>query len=179
MINPRPAAVVTEAMLADVDPIDRIEQEAFNTPWSRELLRAALLNDAYRVRILRTEDQGLLGFSIAHAMRGRSNLDNLAVDRAARSRGYGSQLIQDWIDDAYDRELESLTLQVNTANVRAQKLYEQFRFRTAKLLVAYYPNGDDAYQMERSVTPRTPLLRAPGSRRYWLPASRRGWLSGR
>jgi ribosomal-protein-alanine N-acetyltransferase len=176
MINPRPDAVVTEAMLADIDAIDRIEQEAFNTPWSRDLLRAALLNEAYRVRILRTQDQGLLGFSIAHAIRGRSNLDNLAVDRSTRSRGYGSQLIEDWIDDACDRKLESLTLQVNTANVRAQKLYEQFRFRTAKLLVAYYPNGDDAYQMELALAAHLgSTLHRPS--RGWLQPRRR-WSLG-
>jgi ribosomal protein S18 acetylase RimI-like enzyme len=37
---------------------------------------------------------------------------------------------------------------VNTSNVRAQKLYEEFDFKNLKLLVGYYPNGDDAYQME-------------------------------
>jgi [ribosomal protein S18]-alanine N-acetyltransferase len=176
MINPRPDFAITAAMLVDIDAIDRIEQEAFNTPWSRDLLRAAILNDAYRVRILRTEDMGPIGFSIAHAMRGRSNLDNLAVERSTRGRGYGSQLIQDWIDEASSRQLESLSLQVNTANVRAQRLYEQFRFRTSKLLVAYYPNGDDAYQMERALTPHPePGVRQSG--RGWLH-SRRRWALG-
>ena len=91
MINPRPEFLVAAATPDDVDGIDRIEQEAFNTPWSRDLLRAAIVNESYRVRTLRTEEEGLLGFYIAHAMRNRTNLDNLAVERSARSRGYGTQ----------------------------------------------------------------------------------------
>jgi len=176
MINPRPEFEIGPARLDDIDGIDRIEREAFNTPWSRDLLRAAILNEAYRVRALRTEDQGLLGFYIAHALRNRSNLDNLAVERSMRSRGYGSQLIHDWSEDSRSQRLELLTLQVNTANVRAQRLYERFRFSTAKLLVAYYPNGDDAYQME---CPLPPLPDAVAARRArgWLRPRRR-WLLG-
>jgi [ribosomal protein S18]-alanine N-acetyltransferase len=173
MINPRPQFSIGAANLADVDGIDRIEHEAFNTPWSRELLRAAILNDGYRVRVLRSEAEGLLGFYIAHVMRDRSNLDNLAVERDLRSQGYGSHLIRDWMDDARSQRLETLSLQVNTANIRAQKLYEQFHFKTTRLLVAYYPNGDDAYQMECSVAPTPELPRAPGSKRYWLQPRRR------
>jgi ribosomal-protein-alanine N-acetyltransferase len=179
MINPRPEFHIAPALLDDLDAIDRIEQEAFNTPWSRELLRAAIVNDAYRVRALCTDSDGVLGFSIAHEVRDRSNLDNLAVERATRSRGYGSHLIRDWLDDAGRHGLEVLSLQVNTANIRAQKLYEQFHFKTTKLLVAYYPNGQDAYQMERGIAAPAPLGRAPGSRRYWLPARRNGWPDGR
>jgi [ribosomal protein S18]-alanine N-acetyltransferase len=179
MINPLPSFDIDGASLADVEAIDRIEREAFNTPWSRELLRAAILNEAYRVRTLRTVDEGLLGFYIAHALRGRSNLDNLAVERGLRSRGWGSRLIEDWIAHARGEGLDVLSLQVNTANVRAQKLYEQFHFKTSKLLVAYYPNGDDAYQMERGVGTAQSLQRAPGSRKYWLPSRRGGWLGGR
>jgi ribosomal-protein-alanine N-acetyltransferase len=181
MINPRPEFTIDAASPADVEGIDRIEREAFNTPWSRELLRAAILNEAYRVRTLCSEDEGLLGFYIAHALRGRSNLDNLAVDRGGRGRGWGSLLIGDWIAAARGQRLDLLTLQVNTANVRAQKLYERFQFRTCKLLVAYYPNGDDAYQMERGVASTPALEPAPGSRRNWQQAlaRTRGGPAGR
>lgn len=163
MINPRPEYSIGPASPADLDAIDRIEQEAFNTPWSRELLRAAISNDAYRVRTLRAGLEGVLGFYIAHTTRERSNLDNLAVQCSLRSRGYGGELLRDWIGEADAQKLEMLTLQVNTANVRAQKLYERFRFKTAKLLVAYYPNGDDAYQMERALLAARATIPAPGA----------------
>ena len=171
MINPYPDYWIGPASVDDLDIIDRIEQAAFNTPWSRDLLRAAIVNDAYRVRALRTEHDGLVGFYIAHPLRERTNLDNLAVDAHARSHGWGSVLIDDWIGHARRQRLGQLTLQVNTANLRAQKLYERFQFRAARLLVSYYPNGEDAYQMERSLIPEG-AAPAPETR----PVRWRDWL---
>ena len=47
----------------------------------------------------------------------------------------------------------SLTLQVNTRNQAAERLYRAFSFRRVRLLTGYYPDGEDAYQMERDLTP--------------------------
>ncbi len=173
MLNPLPQPTIAPASLHELGALDRIEQAAFNTPWSRELLRAAILSDQYRVRALHTEAEGLLGFYIAHPIKERTNLDNLAVDAAARNRGHGSCLIHDWIDHAQESHLRTLSLQVNTANKRAQQLYERFGFRTVKLLVSYYPNGDDAYQMERALQPSVPYEAGTVRR----PTRRWGWRS--
>jgi len=151
MINPIPATYIETGELSDIEDMDRVEQEAFNTPWSRELLRAAILNDQYQVRVLHSEDVGLLGFYIAHDVKGKSNLDNLVVEGWARNQGHGSTLILDWIEQSQNLPADMLTLQVNTANKRAQALYERFDFRTSRLLVSYYPNGEDAYQMVRAM----------------------------
>lgn len=157
MQNPSPEFTIGPANATDLETIDRIEREAFNTPWSRDLLRGAVVNGQYRARALRSPEGHLIGFYIAHLMGRQSNLDNLAVDAWARGKGYGSHLIEDWIRLTRQDEGELLTLQVNTANKGAQKLYERFRFHAAKLLVSYYPNGDDAYQMVRNLksTPET------------------------
>ena len=169
MQNPSPEFTIGPAHSADLEAIDRIEREAFNTPWSRDLLRGAVVNGQYRARVLRSPEGHLIGFYIAHIMGRQSNLDNLAVDAWARGRGYGSRLIEDWIRQARMDGGEILTLQVNTANKDAQRLYERFRFQTAKLLVSYYPNGDDAYQMARNLkaSPETKegLLRRGRNRR--------------
>lgn len=178
MINPYADYWIGPATLDDLGRINRIEQAAFNTPWSRDLIRAAIVNDAYRVRALRTEADGLLGFYIAHPLRERSNLDNLAVDESARSQGWGSLLIDDWVAHARRERLAVLTLQVNTANGRAQKLYERFRFQVARLLVSYYPNGEDAYQMERVLRHDAPSAGRHETHsvrwRNWLRPARRG-----
>lgn len=151
MQNPSPEFTIGPARSTDLEAIDRIEREAFNTPWSRHLLRGAVVNGQYRARVLRSPEGHLIGFYIAHLMGRQSNLDNLAVDAWARGRGYGSRLIEDWIVQARIDGGDTLTLQVNTANKGAQRLYERFRFQAAKLLVSYYPNGDDAYQMVRKL----------------------------
>lgn len=154
MFNPRTRETITSATLMDMANIDRIEKAAFATPWSVGLIRAAIHNKQYDVRVMRTEDTPVAGFYIAHVARDKSNLDNLAVHESIRGRGHGSSLIEDWIARANGRRAAGLALQVNTQNVRAQKLYKDFGFRMIRLLVAYYPNGDDAYLMERALAPR-------------------------
>ena len=151
MLQPKTTLHLRSAALSDIDGIDRIEREAFSTPWSRDLLRAAIVNRQYTVQAL-SEDGRLVGFYIAHTVQRRSNLDNLAVDAPERRQGHGRRLMQDWMLRARGTGLNGLTLQVNTANAVAQQLYESYGFRTTRLLVAYYPNGDDAYQMELALS---------------------------
>ncbi|MDH5753309.1 MAG: GNAT family N-acetyltransferase [Deltaproteobacteria bacterium] len=149
MINPLPPAEIEPAHPDDLGVIDRLQQEAFNTPWTTELLRAAILNEEYCVRVLRNPLLGLLGFYISHAVEKRCNLDNLVVRPAQRRKGLGTMLINDWAEQAAAKGLHVLTLQVNTANRDAQRLYERLGFRSTRILISYYPNGNDAFQMER------------------------------
>ena len=174
MINPLSTEISVEtAQLADVAVMDRLEQEAFNTPWSQELLRGAILNPEYIVRVLRHPLEGLLGFYIAHGVEERCNLDNLVVAPPHRNLGHGTLLIQDWIARARGRNLGRLTLQVNTANRDAQRLYERLNFRATRLLVSYYPNGEDAYLMVRELTPERPAATEPWPELGWTGKPRR------
>jgi ribosomal-protein-alanine N-acetyltransferase len=142
---------IAPAMPDDLPAMDRIEQQSFSTPWSLDLMRGALANHRYRVRVLRTSDAQLVAFYIAHTSDTASNLDNLAVLEASRRQGLGRRLVVDWIAHARRQRLTALTLQVNTRNQAAERLYRTLSFRRVRLLTAYYPDGEDAYQMERDL----------------------------
>jgi ribosomal-protein-alanine N-acetyltransferase len=144
---------IEPARVDDLQAMDRIEREAFATPWSLDLMRGALVNSRYRVRVLRSTQGRIVAFYIAHVTDNVSNLDNLAVTAASRRQGIGRRLVVDWIAHARRQRMGSLTLQVNTRNPGAEKLYRTFSFRRVRLLTGYYPDGDDAYQMERDLTP--------------------------
>ena len=151
MIRPKSVSIpygIQRATLAEFHEINRIQGDAFATPWSKELIRGAIVNKKYEVRIIMAEQGFVAGFYIAHTIHDRSNLDNVAVDEPVRNVGYGRRLIQDWIDRAEMQQMATLSLQVNTSNTRAQKLYFEFEFEKTRLLAGYYPNGDDAYQLE-------------------------------
>ena len=155
MIRPKSVNLpygIKGATLANFRDINRIQDEAFSTPWSKELVRSAISNKKYDVRIIMDDYGRVAGFYIAHTIHDRSNLDNLAVDAPVRNRGYGRRLIQDWIDRAELQQMATLTLQVNTANKGAQLLYYEFEFEKSRLLTGYYPNGDDAFQFEMALT---------------------------
>jgi [ribosomal protein S18]-alanine N-acetyltransferase len=145
------AYAIAPAQLDDLIIMDRIEQEAFTTPWSLDLMRGALVNHRYRVRVLRGDQGRVIAFYIAHTTDNQSNLDNLAVNAPSRRQGCGRRLVVDWIAHARRQRLAALTLQVNTRNQAAERLYRTFSFRRVRLLSGYYPNGEDAYQMERDL----------------------------
>lgn len=144
---------IRHASLVDLSELDRIEQESFSTPWSKELIRGAIYNTRYDVRVILCSDLMVQGFYIAHVVQRSSNLDNLAVDQRERQRGLGRQLIDDWILRSRNQDLGALTLQVNTANLIAQTLYLDYGFRIERVLRRYYTNGDDAYEMGLELTP--------------------------
>lgn len=154
MIRPKSLSIlygIQGATLADFHEINRIQGDAFATPWSMELIRGAIANTKYDVHVILDEQGSVAGFYIAHTIHDRSNLDNLAVDAPVRSMGYGGRLVQDWIDRAEMQQMATLSLQVNTRNMRAQELYIEFKFEKTRLLAGYYPNGEDAYQMELAI----------------------------
>ncbi|MFI5400869.1 MAG: GNAT family N-acetyltransferase [SAR324 cluster bacterium] len=142
---------IVQAQPEDLPAMDRIEHEAFSTPWSLDLIRGALVNHRYRVRVMRGADGRPIAFYIAHTTDNQSNLDNLAVTESSRRKGCGRRLVVDWIAHARRQRLAALTLQVNTRNLAAERLYRAFSFRRVRLLAGYYPNGEDAYQMEREM----------------------------
>ena len=154
-VAPAPVEVgflaIAPARAEDLPAMDRIEREAFTTPWSLDLMRGALSNHRYRVRVLHGSESRLVAFYIAHTTDAASNLDNLAVTEASRRQGYGRRLVVDWIAHARRQRLAALTLQVNTRNQVAERLYRAFSFRRVRLLSGYYPTGEDAYQMEREL----------------------------
>ena len=144
------------ATLGDVPHIARIAQDAFETPWSLPMLRAAILNFSYDVRVLRDAADGVLGFFVAHTVLSESNLDILAVDGPVRGNGYGTHLLNTWIDLSREKKLRGLVLQVNTKNAGAIKLYIATRFRKTRRIEGYYPNKDDAFEMKRSLRTAPP-----------------------
>jgi ribosomal-protein-alanine N-acetyltransferase len=146
-----PNQEIRPAYETDLDEIDRIERAAFATPWSRQLLQGAIANRQYEVRVLASRFGIVRGFSIAHLEAGVSNLDNLAVDEPLRNRGYGRQLLEDWVARGKLRQVRALTLQVNTTNVDAQRLYRRYAFAVTRRLVGYYPSGEDAFEMEKAL----------------------------
>lgn len=144
---------ITPGISDDVAEMERMERAAFATPWSGELLHAAILSREYSVRVLRSTDIPVVGFSIFRTQGRVSNLDNLVVAEPCQGRGNGKVLLEDWFHRATSSEASTLTLQVNINNQGAQKFYRAFRFKATRLLNGYYPNGEDAFQMEKQMLP--------------------------
>ena len=76
------------------------------------------------------------------------HLISIAVLEEYRRRGIGSELLRRTIETARaDNNIVSVYLEVRVSNEPAIRLYEKFGFRKARIIRAYYRDGEDAYVM--------------------------------
>ena len=78
-----------------------------------------------------------------------ATLNNIVVKKSCRGRGIGGELLEALIEICADLNLKTFTLEVNTSNIPAIKLYEKFGFQNLGIRKKYYNNSQDAYIMTK------------------------------
>ncbi|MCQ2603104.1 MAG: ribosomal protein S18-alanine N-acetyltransferase [Clostridia bacterium] len=123
-----------------------IEREAFDMPWNEAMFIPEITRDdaVYRVGVRGDEVICYGGF---HKVLDEGHITNIAVKSSERGRGFGKFLMSTLIEEARQRGVAHLTLEVRYNNERAIKLYESFGFKTAGIRKKYYNNRDDALIM--------------------------------
>ena len=74
-----------------------------------------------------------------------AHITNIVVHKDYRNIGIGALLLKEIIN--LGKSKSSLTLEVNTKNVIAQKLYLKFGFKNLGIRKKYYRGTEDAYIM--------------------------------
>lgn len=73
------------------------------------------------------------------------HITNIVVHKNLRNQNIGSIILSNLIEIAKkSKDKNSLTLEVNTNNIPAQRLYEKFGFKKVGIRKKYYNNTDDA-----------------------------------
>ncbi len=145
---------ITRMTRDDVPQIAELEKICFTLPWSEKSFRDEMAN---RLAIYFTaKDNGkCVGYAGFWNVSGEGDVTNVAVLPEYRRRGVGSSLVAEMIKTAEKLKLEMLTLEVRKSNTAAQRLYEKFGFEILGERKRYYSdNGEDAYIMTRTFTPK-------------------------
>lgn len=145
---------ITRMTRDDVPEIAELEKICFTLPWSEKSFRDEMAN---RLAIYFTaKDNGkCVGYEGFWNVSGEGDVTNVAVLPEYRRRGVGSSLVAEMIKTAEKLKLEMLTLEVRKSNAAAQKLYKKFGFEILGERKRYYSdNGEDAYIMTRTFTPK-------------------------
>lgn len=176
-----PPLTITPMLRRHLDDVIRIEQIAHPTPWSRDLFEGELGRPDRAYLVARSGDQ-VLGYGGLIVIAGDGHVSTIAVDPDARGRGIGRRLLLELVDEALDRGVTDLTLEVRVSNEPALALYRRFGFAPAGVRRGYYGDGEDALVMwahdidEPVFTDRIRALRAgsPPVERPGERASRSG-----
>ena len=82
-----------------------------------------------------------------------ARLYSLTVDPAHRGKGLAGALLQAGERDAATRNCDRLRLEVRQSNLTAIHLYERHGFRVMAHTQDYYPDGETAVRMEKTIAP--------------------------
>lgn len=134
--------------LGDIGEIVALEREAFpGHPYSRlDFLYYALT--AREGFVVATAEGRVVGYVIAVRKGREGSIHSIAVLPSSRRKGIGEELMRSAL--ARLGGAERVTLLVGSKNGAAVGLYRKLSFEeTGRVVRRYYPDGDDAVEMER------------------------------
>jgi ribosomal-protein-alanine N-acetyltransferase len=136
--------------LADLAAIERIEQRAYPTPWSRSMFAGEIAKQSSIClgAVDRDEGERLVGYLIISRYADAWHVMNVAVDEAYRRRGIASKLLNRLFELTSSDDRRGYTLEVRVSNGDAIKLYERLGFVARGIRRGYYTdNREDALIM--------------------------------
>lgn len=146
--------------VAELDALAAISVDAFDPrfgeAWSAAQLRGTLQQSGSWLR-LACRDDAMVGFSLCRLIVDEAELLLIAVVPAARGGGIGSRLLAAAIDDAQDRGVSEIFLEMRDGNAAALALYRSQGFAEVGRRRDYYRGADslrfDAITMRRPLNP--------------------------
>lgn len=74
-----------------------------------------------------------------------------AVERHHRTLGIGTMLMSTFLERCRRRSFRRVTLEVRVSNATAIRFYTHYQYAVIDLLRSYYSDGENGYQMARSL----------------------------
>lgn len=135
---------ISDMTLNDFYEIEPIYNSDFDDFWKTSNLKSELenINSKYIVARL---DNKIVGFAGIWFSVDDVHITNIVVHKNYRHHGIGSLLLEKLIGLA--KVKDSITLEVNTKNIYAQKLYSKYGFKTLGIRKKYYDGVEDAFIM--------------------------------
>ena len=93
------------------------------------------------------ENSSILGYYGVRFPSRRAHLCTLAIHPNWRGRGLGQFALLCALDEALQRGVDAVTLEVRTSNTIAQQIYEKAGFVRNSIRQSYYRDGEDAWVM--------------------------------
>ena len=138
---------ISKMNVSDLELIKDFLISDFDDFWSYNVFKSELLNPSSEYIVAKLNDD-IAGFGGIWTSVDDIHITNIVVHKNLRNQNIGSIILSNLIEIAKkSKDKNSLTLEVNTNNIPAQKLYEKFGFKKVGIRKKYYNNTDDAIIM--------------------------------
>lgn len=142
---------IEKMTLDSLDSIKNIIISDFDDFWNYDILKEELeCSNSYFV-IAKNDNNEIVGFAGFKIIVDEANIMNIVVKKSFRHNGIGSILLEHLISYAKDKNLKTITLEVNEHNLSAIRLYDKFNFDHLGIRKKYYNGESDAIIMSKKL----------------------------
>ncbi len=138
---------ISKMTISDLNEIENILFSDFDDFWNINVFKNELLNPNSKYIVAKLNNK-IIGYAGIWKSVDDVHITNIVTAKKFRRQNIGSILLSNLIQMAKaENGITSITLEVNSNNISAQKLYEKFGFKVVGLRKKYYNNTDDAIIM--------------------------------
>lgn len=135
----------------DAEAVYRLSCESFSEPWSLESISKETENPV-AIYMIAEEEEKIVGFGGMWQVIDEGEIINIAVQKAYQRQGIGKLILEKLMEEAKNRNITIMHLEVRKSNAAAQHLYEKFGFNAIAIRKAYYHEPtEDAVIMQWSL----------------------------
>lgn len=142
--------VISAATRGDLPAIHALEKIAFPAPWRIEFFDGELQAPG-RMNLVAKRRGVLVGYIFSMVILDEMHVNKIAVSEHARRQGIADALMAEAFAFARQRNVESISLEVRKSNAGAQAFYRHLGFEPSYIRPRYYPDGEAAVVMTRTV----------------------------
>lgn len=133
-------------LISDLDNIKDILIQDFDDFWNYNVFKSELENPNSEYFIA-LENDTIVGFAGIWISVDDIHITNIVTKKSCRNHGIGTKLLEHLILISKEKNLSSLTLEVNEKNEYAIKLYENHHFQKIGQRKNYYNQNENAIIM--------------------------------
>ena len=140
---------LTQMTVSDLNQISSNLIYEFDDFWNESTLKNELKNEySYYIVAKSTIDSEIVGFAGLKIVLDNADIMNIVTKKSKRNLGIAQLMLQELINISKEKNVKTITLEVNYKNKPAIHLYEKFNFKQIAIRKNYYSNTDDAIIMQ-------------------------------
>ncbi|MEW5693431.1 MAG: ribosomal protein S18-alanine N-acetyltransferase [Candidatus Hydrogenedentota bacterium] len=129
----------------DIDAILLIEKDSFKSPWNRNHFLFEIKSNSLSINGVGLLNNAVIGYVMAWTIMNELHINNIAVRKDLRERGFGTQLLSWILKKGMEKRIECAMLEVRENNISAINLYKKLGFIECGRRKKYYADdGSDA-----------------------------------
>jgi ribosomal-protein-alanine N-acetyltransferase len=135
---------------ADLVKVMEIERNSFSEPWPESYLKKFCKNHPHEFLVAENKGE-VVGFVAGEISENLGKVSLIAVDQNYREKGVGKKLLEFILNHFKEKGIRTVVARARTENEKGVAFLKSFGFEITEMIKKYYPNGDDAYLMEKDL----------------------------